>query len=170
MRVLVTAASKHGATSEIAVMIGDVLAARGLDVSVLAPEAVDSVGPYAAVILGSGVYTGRWLDPAKKFVERNRDELSHRPVWLFSSGPIGDPPKPEGDPADAAAIILATNARAHRVFAGRIDKSELNLAEKVIVKVVGAPDGDYRALHEIQAWAEEIALELGRPEAAVAPA
>lgn len=167
MRVLVTAASKHGATSEIAAMIGSALTARGLDVSVLAPEAVDGVGDYDAVILGSGVYAGRWLDPAKRFIERNRDELNRRPVWLFSSGPIGDPPKPEGDPADAAAIILATHARAHRVFPGKLDRSDLNVAEKVIVKVVRAPDGDYRAIHEIQAWAEEIAVELGRSQAAV---
>lgn len=163
MRVLVTAASKHGATSEIAAMIGSVLSAHGLDVTVQPPEKVDAIGDYQAVILGSGVYAGRWLGPAKTFVERHRDALSHMPVWLFSSGPVGDPPKPDGDPADATALILATNARGHRVFAGRLDPSELNVAEKMVIKVVRAPSGDYRVVHEIQAWAEEIAQELSRP-------
>ena len=40
MRVLVTAATRHGATAEIAAAIGEVLAGRGLDPTVAAPEQV----------------------------------------------------------------------------------------------------------------------------------
>lgn len=160
MRVLVTVASKHGASTEIAAVIGDVLMARGLEVSKLEPDAVQSVEGYDAVIVGSGIYAGRWLDPAKRFVERNRELFASRPVWLFSSGPIGDPPKPAGDPADVAAMLEATHARGHRVFSGRLDKGGLSFPEKLIVKAVGAADGDYRAWDEIRAWADEIAREL----------
>ena len=37
MKVLICAASKYGATSEIAQAVGDVLAGRGLEVSVVPP-------------------------------------------------------------------------------------------------------------------------------------
>ena len=43
MRVLVTAATRHGATAEIAAAIGEVLAGRGLDPTVAAPEQVKGV-------------------------------------------------------------------------------------------------------------------------------
>ena len=32
----------------------------------------------------------RWLDDARSFVRRNHSILASHPVWLFSSGPVGD--------------------------------------------------------------------------------
>ncbi len=43
MNVLVTAATKYGATGEVARAIGDVLAERGLDTTVVPPEDVGSI-------------------------------------------------------------------------------------------------------------------------------
>jgi menaquinone-dependent protoporphyrinogen oxidase len=160
MRVLVTAASKHGSSAEIARTVGIVLQQAGIDVAVLAPEDVPSLEGYDAVVLGSGIYAGRWLDGAKRFIERNREALLTRRVWLFSSGPIGDPPKPEGVPADAATIVQTTGARGHKVFAGRLTKEDLSFGEKVIAAAVKAPDGDFRRWDEVRAWAASIATEL----------
>jgi len=160
MKILVSAASKHGATAEIAKAIGDTLTAAGHEAVVLPPDVVTSLAGYDAVVLGSGIYVGHWLDAAKDLVERLGGELAARPVWLFSSGPIGDPPKPEEDPADLPELMAATGARSHRLFAGLVDKSRLGLGEKVILAAVRAPEGDYRSWDEIRAWAEEIAAAL----------
>ena len=65
MRVLVTSATKHGATGEIAQAIADTLRDQGLDPTVLEPEQVDTVDGYDAVVLGSAVYAGHWLKPAR---------------------------------------------------------------------------------------------------------
>jgi menaquinone-dependent protoporphyrinogen IX oxidase len=62
-----------------------------------AAEQVREVDGYDAVVLGSAVYAGHWLKPAREPVGRLGTFLADRPVWLFSSGPVGDPPKPEGD-------------------------------------------------------------------------
>ena len=55
------------------------------------PGDVASLDGYDAVIIGSAVYMGHWLDPAKDLVSRFGDALAGRLVWLFSSGPVGDP-------------------------------------------------------------------------------
>lgn len=160
MKVLVSAASRHGATADIAKAIGETLEAAGLEVAVLPPDTVSSLAGFDAVVLGSGVYVGHWMEPAKDLVERFGGELSSRPVWLFSSGPIGDPPKPEEDPVDLPELMEATGARGHRLFSGLVDKSRLGLGEKVILAAVRAPEGDYRPWDEIRAWADEIAAAL----------
>jgi DNA-binding XRE family transcriptional regulator len=61
MKVLVCAASKYGATSEIAQAVGDVLAGKGLEVSVVPPDQVGAIEEFDAVVLGSAVYMGRWM-------------------------------------------------------------------------------------------------------------
>jgi Flavodoxin domain len=108
MRVLVTAASKYGATAEIAA----VLDKHGLEATVLPPEQVKGVDGYDAVVAGSAVYAGHWLKPTRELVERHAGALAGRPVWLFSSGPVGDPPKPEEDPVDVADLLAATGPAA----------------------------------------------------------
>ena len=168
MKVLVTAASRHGTTAEIAQVIGDVLKDARFDVEILPPEAVVTIDGYDAIVIGSGVYAGHWLEPAKAFVARHESAFADRPVFLFSSGPLGDPPKPAGEPVDVRAIELATNAIDHRVFPGRLARSEMSLPEKVIVAAVRAPYGDYRPWDDILAWAGEI-VRILEPMAPTAP-
>ncbi len=157
MKVLVTAASRHGTTAEIAEAIAAVLRTASLEVDVIEPDAVASIADYDAVVLGSGVYAGHWLKPARAFVERHERALRDRPVFLFSSGPIGDPPRPLEDPAEVATIDEATMALDHRVFAGRLTESELGMGERVIIKMVRAPFGDFRSWDDIDDWARAIA-------------
>ncbi len=160
MRVLVSAASRHGATTEVAASIAAALATTGAETTVVAPAEVTSVDGFDAAVIGSGVYAGRWLEPAKDLLTRHREALARIPVWLFSSGPVGEPPKPDEDPVDAATMVALVGARDHRVFAGNLDRSRLGLGEKAIVKVVRASEGDFRSWADIEAWAQEIAAEL----------
>jgi menaquinone-dependent protoporphyrinogen oxidase len=160
MKVLVTAATRYGATGEIARAIAEVLRGHGLDPTVVAPEQVDTVDGYDAVVLGSAVYAGQWLQPARELVGRCAGGLADRPVWLFSSGPVGDPPKPEEDPVDVAEILAATKARGHRVFAGKLDRSQLRFPDKAIVAALRVPEGDFRDWAEITSWAAGIARAL----------
>jgi menaquinone-dependent protoporphyrinogen oxidase len=81
-------------------------------------------------------------------------------VWLFSSGPIGDPPKPEEDPVDVAGILAATRAREHRVFAGKLVRKQLSFGDKAIAVALRVPEGDFRDWAAIKGWAAEIAAAL----------
>jgi menaquinone-dependent protoporphyrinogen oxidase len=157
MRVLVTAATKYGATGEIAHAIGEVFTECGWDAMVVPPDEVESVDSFDVVVLGSAVYAGHWLKPARELVDRSGDALAARPVWLFSSGPIGDPPKPEEDPVDVAEILQATKAREHRVFAGKLVRKQLNFPDRAIAAALRVPEGDFRDWEEVKGWAAGIA-------------
>jgi menaquinone-dependent protoporphyrinogen oxidase len=160
VKVLVVAGSKYGSTEEIARAIGDALTERGLEAAVTSPEAVAAIDDYDAVILGSAVYAGHWLKPAKELVDRLGDALAARPVWLFSSGPIGDPPKPEEDSVDVAAILQATKARGHQVFPGKLVKKQLSFPEKAIVMALRVQEGDFRDWAAIRDWGLGVADQL----------
>jgi menaquinone-dependent protoporphyrinogen oxidase len=66
--------------------------------------------------------------------------------WRFPEGlqPVAD----RIDPADIA------------FFHGVLDMKKLNLAEKLVVKALKAPTGDFRNWDVITAWAEDIAAAL----------
>jgi menaquinone-dependent protoporphyrinogen oxidase len=165
MRVLITTASKHGSTEEIGRAIAEALNGEGVETGFLAPEDVISVHRYDAVIMGSAVYAGHWMTSMKKMAQRLAAELAERPVWLFSSGPIGDPPKPDEDPVDVAPMMEATGARGHVVFAGKLDKGVLSFGERAIVAAFKAPEGDFRDWETIRKWAAGIAEELASTSA-----
>ena len=157
VRVLVTVASRHGATRQIGEAVSTALTEEGIESEVQPPERVAAIDGFDAVIIGSGVYAGHWLGAAKGFIERHEVALRQRPVWLFSSGPLGDPPAPIAEPVDVAPLVERTAARGHRIFAGRLAKDELGFGERALVKMVRAPYGDYRDWPEIVEWAREIA-------------
>src|SRR6186997_1721175 len=89
MNVLVVYASRHGATRGIAERIAETLAGRGLDVAVRAAKEAGEVAGYDGFVIGSAAYVGHWLGDATSFVKQHRALLAERPVWLFSSGPVG---------------------------------------------------------------------------------
>ena len=141
MKVLVCAASKYRATSEIARAVADVLAERGCEVTVLSPQEVGAVEEFDAVVLGSAVYMGQWMKPARELAERSADALASRPVWLFSSGPVGEPAKPADNPVDVTKILQATKARDHRIFTGKLVKKHLSFPDRAMASAIRAAGG-----------------------------
>jgi menaquinone-dependent protoporphyrinogen oxidase len=166
MKVLVSAASKHGSTAEIAVAIARRLGDAGHDVTRLEPNDVAHVEHYDAFVIGSGVYAGHWLAQGKDLVHEVGRHAEGRPVWLFSSGPLGptttaaDAAGDPGDTVDVSHLAAAVHARGHQVFSGKLDKGVLGFAERAIVAAVRAPDGDFRDWAAIDAWATDIAGQL----------
>jgi len=157
MKVLICAASKYGATSEIAQAVADVLAGRGCEVTVLPPQEVGAVEEFDAVVLGSAVYMGRWMKPARELAERSAAALAARPVWLFSSGPVGEPPKPADNPVDVTEILQSTKARDHQIFTGKLVKKHLSFPDRAMASAIRAAEGDFRNWAEIREWAAGIA-------------
>jgi menaquinone-dependent protoporphyrinogen oxidase len=164
-KVLVAYASKYGATSEIAYQIGKAIQQKGFDVEVHPAEQVEDLNLYSAIILGSAVYAGQWLREAANILTTHEQILAQSPVWLFSSGPTG-----EGDPVELMKgwrfpenlqpVADRIGVREIAFFSGVIDPKKLNFPEKMIIKALKAPTGDFRDWDSIESWATSIAESL----------
>ncbi len=164
-KVLVTYASKHGATAEIAEKIGEVLRENGLDVDVKTVKTVKSAAGYGAVVLGSASYYGRWRGDAVKFLKANATQLAGMPTWLFMSGPTG-----KGDPrellkgvlypASLQPVIDTIKPREVTAFHGDSSSDRFGGWERWILRRVGADAADFRDWDMITAWANKIAADL----------
>jgi menaquinone-dependent protoporphyrinogen oxidase len=170
MRALVVVASQHGATREIADMIGATMAGRGIETDICEVDDVPALAGYDAFVIGSAVYMGGWIKSARAFVERHADELSARPTWMFSSGPVGDPPKPDaGTEAKVSDLVAVAHARGHRVFSGRLEMGRLGLVQRTVARAVGVAEGDFRDWDAIEEWGTAIAAEMAGHAAGQAP-
>ena len=175
MKVLVAYASKYGATEGIAERIGEVLRRRGLEVDVQRCKDLDDASGYDAYVVGSAAYMFRWRKDARKFVRRNADVLAARPVWLFSSGPVGtDRVDAKGDdvlagaiPKEFAEFEPTISPRGTQVFFGAFQLEKLRGVDRMAkwAPAAAMPVGDFRDWDAIEAWAGRIADELRAPEA-----
>ena len=168
MRVQVIYASRLGATRGIAERIGARLRDGRLDVTVQPVSGAMPCTDTDAFVIGSGVYAGRWVREAADYMGRHRAILVRRPIWLFSSGPVGDLATRHEpvEPRDVGALRAMFNPREHRVFAGALDRSTLDgstlgRAERLVARTM-IPEGDYRDWATIDAWAAGIAREIAR--------
>jgi menaquinone-dependent protoporphyrinogen oxidase len=169
MTVLVTYASKHGSTEEIAARIAATLRRSEIETDLQPVDAIRDVEPYAAVVLGSAIYYGSWLKEAREFVHHHETALAARPVWLFASGPLGVEVKDaEPQPKEFAEFQQSVQPREHRVFFGALDHSQLSFLERMVIKGVRAPEGDFRDWKAIEEWAESIAHTLQPTPAPIA--
>lgn len=177
MNVLVVYGSHLGSTAVIAEHVADVIRQdTGADTVVQPAELPASLDRYDAVIIGGGIYAGRWHPAAEAFVRRHAGALRRLPVWLFSSGPVGDAaasrrPVP---PVAMEALMSLAEARGHVIFGGAHDRAEvedssLDRLEKFIARRF-LPQGDWRDWDAINAWAHGMASEMRTGSAPVAAA
>jgi menaquinone-dependent protoporphyrinogen oxidase len=161
MTVLIAYASKHGSTQGIAERIAEQLRQLGKQAETRSVDAVSDPESYEALVIGSAVYYGSWLKEATEWVRRNQAVLAARPVWLFSSGPLGTEVKDaEPQPKELAEFRETIGPRDQRIFFGALEHGRLSFAERMMVKAVRAPEGDFRDWQAIEAWAASIAQDL----------
>lgn len=162
-KILVTYASKYGATQAIAEAIAQTLKQAEFHVEVKPAHEANAVDDYDGVILGSAVYAGSWRKEAVTFLEKHEASLSKRPVWFFSSGPTGEGDDPvtmmKGWRFPQAQQALADRIQPQDIafFHGVLDMNKLNFAERMIIRGMKVPTGDYRDWDMIQSWAQGIA-------------
>jgi menaquinone-dependent protoporphyrinogen oxidase len=173
MRVLVVHASRYGSTQGIAERIAATLGQQGVETTVRPVEDAGDPAEYDAVVIGSAAYYFHWMKKAADFVRQHRETLADRPVWLFSSGPLGELKDSEGRdkceitvPKEIAEFTESIHPRNHRVFFGALDRDKLGFTHRLMLKLPVNKDdaifplGDFRDWEDIEAWAGGIAREL----------
>jgi menaquinone-dependent protoporphyrinogen oxidase len=178
MRVLVTYATRHGATRGIAERVAARLGEHDLDVALWATADAPTPDGFDAVVVGGAAYMGHWLTDSTSYVERHREALLSRPTWLFSSGPVGTATTDAkgrdlletSKPLEADELVSTVRARDWHVFYGSYDPSAppVGMVERlgsVFTRIPAIrdamPAGDFRDWAAIDAWADEIADVLG---------
>lgn len=175
-RVPVLYTSEHGPTRAIAERIAVRLRHNHIDASAQSITATSDVDPRVrdAFVIGSAVYYRSWLRSAQSFVERHRDALARRPVWLFSSGSLGrastptdaDPTPDDTQQSPVQRLTSLLAPREHHIFSGMVKPASLASAARAVRSLPSArdllPGGDGRDWAEIDAWADHIAHELAR--------
>ncbi len=162
-KVLVAYASKRGSTAEIAEAIAAVLRDSGDDADCVEAGEVEALDGYDAVVLGSAVYMRRWRGDARRFLRRHRHELARLPLWVFSSGPTGDPANDNDawtEPPHTIRKAEDVGARDHVVFGGRVPADPHGFAQRAMVDNTPPQWRDRRDWDAIRAWARGIAAEL----------
>ena len=166
MRALVVYASSYGSTKGIAERIAETLRAEQdeVDLASVSDPILMEKDTYDAFIIGSAIHAGRWLKSGIEFVRTNTDILKTAPVWLFSSGPIGEKAvsEPQPDPKDIDEIRDLVHVRDHMVFGGAFDPQtadfeRVNWLEKQLVSHLPLPTGDWRNWEDIESWTRSIA-------------
>jgi menaquinone-dependent protoporphyrinogen oxidase len=177
MRILVAYGTKHGATQGIAERIAAKLKEAGQQVDVRRASDGGDLSGYDAFVIGSAAYMFHWRKDAVALVRNNRDLLASRPVWLFSSGPLGtEPTNAKGQDQREAAVPKeivefreALKPRDHRVFFGALSRAKFDFGERLLALLPVAktlfPEGDFRDWADIDAWAEGIGRELAAGKA-----
>ena len=185
MKVLVAYASKAGSTKGIAEFIGQKLQEAGIPAEVHDVRSVQRPQDYDAFVVGSALYMFHWMKEARQFVLKNQSALTNKPVWLFSSGPVGLQEKdPKGrdvrdvavsGPKEINELCEAAKPRDHYVFFGSLHSEKVGGAMGLAYRVMrrskavreSMPDGDYRDWKNIEAWVNGIARVLSMPKAAM---
>lgn len=162
VNVLVAYASKHGSTAEIAAAVAAEIREHGHGADCVEARAVDDLGGYDAVILGSAVYMRRWQGDARHFLRAHGKALAGLPFWVFSSGPTGDPAEDDAawqEPKRTIARAEKLGARDHVVFGGRISP-EGGRMERAMAAGTAEEFRDRRDWEQIRGWAAAVAAEL----------
>ncbi|MDR7085219.1 menaquinone-dependent protoporphyrinogen oxidase [Aeromicrobium panaciterrae] len=161
--LVVSAASRHGGTCEIADRIAATLTlALPEHWHVIRGELCDFrvFDDADAVVLGSAIYYGHWMHSAAKALDYLRDNPP-TDLFLFSTGPISEIESENAQVISADALAALGEADEHMVFGGKLDTTHLSFIERIVVKGVHALPGDHRDWSVVDAWSNHIAAELG---------
>jgi menaquinone-dependent protoporphyrinogen oxidase len=162
-KVLVTYATKAGTTAEIASKIGEILSQQNVTVDVLPIKQAADINQYSAIVMGSAIRIGNILPEAKKFIEENQTLLKEKSFSVFIACMTLHEDTEENrktvhaylDPV--RELIQPVN---EGLFAGCVDLSKVGLLDRMMIKAVKSPVGDFRDWNKIQNWAENLNITL----------
>lgn len=164
-KVLIVYGTGTGCTTGIAEKIAQSFMTQGAQVDIRpASDKPDPTG-YDAVVVGSGVRAGQWHGAVRDWVSANAEVLKRTPVALFtvcltmaSNPEKSDEVRAYTDPLLAAAGLTPVDIG---LFAGWNEPKAFSLPERLIMKIMKAPQGDFRDMEAVAAWTLTANSKLG---------
>ncbi len=165
MKALVVYGTKTGCTAGIAERIGKELERDGMQADVTPAEGAGSPEGYDVVFVGSGVRAGNWHASARSWVADHSDLLQGMPVAFFTCGlSILDDGKSGEVRGYTDKLIEDTGVTPLGIglFAGWNEPKRFSMLERGVLKLLKAPEGDFRDTEAVSAWTGEIASKVAR--------
>jgi menaquinone-dependent protoporphyrinogen oxidase len=158
-RILVTYATRAGSTVSVADAIVMSLRKRGFLVTEKPIKENPSVKGYQAVIIGSAIRRGNWLPEAIAFLTTNKEVLRRVRVALFTVHALNrgdDEQSRRNREAYLDALRPLIRPIDHVFFPGKIEPERLSLIDRLMVKAVKSPVGDFRNWDKVGDWAQKV--------------
>ncbi len=165
-KVLVTYASRAGATAGVAEAIGRTLAANGVQADVRPMQEVKDLTPYDAVVAGSAIQRGQWLPEAMQFMQANRVALARKPFAAFLVCMTLAMPRANDEYRRQVAqwlepVRALVQPVSEGLFAGVLDIGKVpswtdRLKFRLSVAMGVWAEGDHRDWEAVRAWATDL--------------
>jgi menaquinone-dependent protoporphyrinogen oxidase len=151
MRALIVYGTRNGGTAGLAHMIGTAFEREGWQVQIADAADAPGIGDVDLVVVGGGLYVGRWVPSVRHWVRRHTATLKLVPVWFFSSGPLDDSAA-AGDMAPApsvAKLAREVEVHGHMTFGGYLDKQPRGFIARQMAR---RNSGDWRDPDQVAEW------------------
>ena len=163
-KALVVYGTKSGCTAGVAEAVGLGLAQAGWTADVRPAAEAPAPEGYDLVIAGSGVRVGQWHDAAQKWVAGNADALKTRPLALFTvclRATDGEEGRAEASGyTDALTTEAGLSPESVGVFPGWNQPEKFSMVERLVMRAMKAPQGDFREPELAAEWARALAESL----------
>ncbi len=157
-KILVVYSTKAGSTEETAIYIGKELEKLGAHADVITAAEVKSISGYKAVIVGGPIYMGQWHKESTAFVEKFQTDLKNVNTayfFLCLSVKENTPEKQSEVSGYLAKQRSLVEPAAEGRFPGKLDSSRLSFFHKMIIKMIGSKEGDFRDWALVSKWVVE---------------
>ena len=161
-KILVTYATTHGSTEEIANFVTAEIKSRQLNLDMMPVKDVKSLDGYNLVFLGAPLYMFKLHADAIRFLKRFEGEIQKGlPVAVYAGGPFG-----EAKPEDWQKIEESLDKELDRVpwfkplkkliVGGKFDPTTLRFPYNLIPAMKQMPASDLRDWQVIKEWVTEV--------------
>jgi menaquinone-dependent protoporphyrinogen oxidase len=163
-QVLVTYATRTGATAGVAEAIAKTLAENGVQVQLLPIQQVTDLSSYRAVVAGSAIQGSNWLPEAMEFVRAHRAELAQRPFAAFlvcmtmamATGDYREHVQTFMQPVRALVRPVSEGYFAGVLDIGKVPSWRDRLGFRISVALGVWKEGDHRDWDAIHTWAIQL--------------
>jgi menaquinone-dependent protoporphyrinogen oxidase len=161
-KILVTYASTHGSTREIAEVVAETLGRCGLTVDIQPLRKVRQLDGYQAVVLGAPLYIFRWHKDARRFLTRFQKRLAKGlPAAVFAGGPFSTGDEAEWQEvrtrfAQELARYDWFKPMAVEIVGGRFDPDNLRFPWNLLPALRQMQPSDLRDWNAIRTWAASL--------------
>jgi len=164
MKILIVAGTKSGCTLETAGVIAEELSKLGHETRVENAKGAPGPEDFDAVFAGSGVRAGKWHGSLRSWLTRHAKTLAGKPLAVFTVClMMREPEKHQNTTlamSDDFLKKLGLTPVSTGLFPGWFLPARFGFFERLILKMMKTPHGDFRNLEAVRAWTRATAEKM----------